>query len=367
MPQSKRNTITLKDVAGAAGCSKAVVSTVLNGARGNIGVSEDMKRRVTEAAQRLGYQPNFASQSLALKRTRTLGIYIDPLYGGGIAGHYHAAILSGIEAACSERGYDVLLVNFTGQASVGDCIEKIARARIDGLLLLHTGRNERLIDAVLEATQFVVAIDSLDPPDRLQAVCYDHQLAVRLAVEHLVGLGHRRIGYAGTFTTRPIPHNAARAAAFRAVMAELGQPLDERRVFTDDRTQLANRYPEYTAAHILAQITAMPEAERPTAMVVYNDKLAIGLIQEFAEAGLSVPGDISLVNFENTPIGQVVTPRLTCLDHPVTQMSHRAADRLVDVIESNNALAEPAEPWHIVFKPELLIHQSTSSPRHDSA
>ncbi|MEO1236844.1 MAG: LacI family DNA-binding transcriptional regulator [Planctomycetota bacterium] len=354
-------------MAQAAGCSKAVVSAVLNGSRGNIGASEQLRRRVTEAAQRLGYRTHFASQSLALQRTRTLGVYIDPLYGGGIAGHYHAAILSGIEAAAAEHRYDVLLVNFAGDTTVAGCIDKIGQARIDGLLLLHTGRNEMLIDAVLEATSKVVAIDTLDPPERIQAVSYDHAGAMRLAVDHLAGLGHRRLGYVGPFTTRPIPHNRARVAAFRAAAAESRLKIDDAAVFLDE--QMREKLPQSpsSGAYAAERFLALPPAERPTALVVYNDRIAADLLARLQHAGLEVPRDVSLLNFENTPITRVTTPPLTCLDHPVTPMAHRGTTRLIELIESagpdpGDPAADAADPWHRVFPAELILRGSTAPP-----
>ncbi len=369
MSRSSPPRVTLRDVANEAGCSKAVASAVLNGSRSNIGASQDLRRRVQETARRLGYVTNFASQSLALKRTRTLGVYIDPLHGGGIAGHYHAAMLSGIEAAAVEHRYDVLLVNFAGDATVAGCVEKISQARIDGLLLLHTGRNETLIDALLEATSLLVAIDTLDPPDRLQAVSFDHEHAVRLAVQHLVSLGHRRLGYAGPHVARSIPHNVARVEALRRAAVDAGLPLPESvLLYSENETRDRRPTQAFSAQRVLQRYLALPRDERPSALVVYNDRLAADLIAHLAEAGLSVPGDMSLINFENTPISQVTHPALTCLEHPVTEMAHRGTARLIDLIESDQepAPTASAEPWHHVFPSALIVRGSTAPPRTPS-
>jgi LacI family transcriptional regulator len=358
-----KHKVTLKDIAEAVGCSKAVASTVLNGSRSNIGVSEKTREKVLAAAKRLNYQANFASQSLALKRTRTLGVFID---GGKIAGHYHAAILSGIEQAAQARQYDVLLVNFAGNATLADCIEKLGQARIDGLLLLHTGRNERLIDAVLEATQDVVAVDSLDPPDRLQAVCYDQAAAVELALDHLTGLGHRRIAYAGPCSTKPIAHNLARAEAFELGMKQRSLPYVDAAVTYDQKAPRELLGYEAAGRHAAEQLLAIPAEHRPTAAIAYNDQLAVAMIHAMRDMGVSVPEDFSLVTFEDTPIARAVTPALTCLVHPVTEMSHTATLRLIDTVEgtidTDQADGEP-QPWHVMFDPTLIVRDSTAAFR----
>ncbi|MEM6332260.1 MAG: LacI family DNA-binding transcriptional regulator [Planctomycetota bacterium] len=363
MTHLRPNKITLKDVADEAGCSKSVASAVLNGSRGNIGFSNELRDRVLVAARRLGYSVNFASQSLALRRTRTLGVYIDPLLGGGIAGHYHLKILSGIEAAAVENRYDVLLVNFAGDTTVAGCIDKISQSRIDGLLLLHTGRNPTLVDAVLEATSRVVAIDTLDPPNALQAVTYDHADAVRQAVEHFVSLGHRRLGYAGPFSTRPVAHCRARLDALRREAAARGLILPERSLFFSEDTAETPSAMSSSARFVQEQFLALPPDERPTALLANNDRLAADLMGGLADAGLSVPHDVSLVTFENTPITQVTRPALTCLDHPLTEMAHRGTTRLIEAIESDPAPPStgPAEPWHVVF-PARLILRGTTAP-----
>jgi DNA-binding LacI/PurR family transcriptional regulator len=356
---SSRKTLTMQDLAKAAGCSRAAASAVINGSKGSIRVSDDLRERVLRIAEELNYRPNHSSQALARGRTMTLGVYIDPLHGGGLAGQYHADILAGIEASAAAEGYDVLLVNFAGQTTFAQCIDKIARARIDGLLLLHAGRNVQLIDAMLEASSNVVAIDVLDPPPTLQAVLYDHDAAVRLAIEHFRQLGHRRIGYFGPYSTRPIAHNRARVEAFCRAMRQAGLTVDDDAVIFDERRPKG----EPSEGHdrdMIGRFLSQSANRRPTAAVVYNDRLALTLLRACDEAGVAVPRDLSLINFENTTLCEATTPPLTCLDHPVYDISRRATDRLIKTIRAADAGADP--PWHQVFAPSLISRRSTAAP-----
>ena len=355
--------VTLKALAEAVGCSRAVVSAVINGSKGNIRVSEDLRRRVLEAAERHRYRPHHASQALALGRTMTLGVYIDPLYGGGLAGQYHADILAGIERSAQEARYDVLLVNFAGRTKLSDCIDKIVGTRIDGLLLLHAGRDEKLIGAILEASSNVVAIDCLDPPDTLQAVLYDHQQATDLALDHLTALGHRRVGYAGPFSRRPIPHNLARVEALRGSCRQRRLSLPDSWVVYRDLVDGSATGTAQAAEQIVEQFLSLPPRRRPTALLVYNDHLAVGLLRALTARGLSVPGDLSLINFEDTHLCRATTPCLTCLDHPVYEMSRHATRRLVRTIEGSPDPDSPSDsdsaPWHRLYPATLIPRDST--------
>jgi len=129
--------ITLKDIAEHIGCSKAVVSTVLNKSKGNTGASPQMREKIQQVAHDLGYRPNFSSQSLARKRTQTFGAYIPPQPWGSIGSNYESVIFRGIEKACQELDYDLLIFNRFGDLRQENCLEKLYQNRVDGLLLVH--------------------------------------------------------------------------------------------------------------------------------------------------------------------------------------------------------------------------------------
>lgn len=357
---------TLSAISKDAGCSKAVASKVLNGSRGNVGVSEQMRRRVEAAARRLGYRPNFASQSLALKRTRTIGVYIMPTNPWGGAGRpYESAILQGAEQTCQQAHYDLLLINLAGSADPVQCINKIAERRVDGVLVLRADGQEHWVERLAEQTRNLVLVDCIKPVDRIDAVTFDNDEAMRMAVEHLAGLGHRRIGYLGTCTRQTIPHNEARQRAFVAAVREAGLALDERWMFGRDSVprpvDLRGGNTE-TVGQMVANYFGGLAEDGPTGMIVYNNVLAAEAVKSLMEAGWSIPSQMSFVNVEDTMLSRYLTPSLTSLRHPLTEMGRRAAELLISKAEAQSVDAPAPACRHEVFAPELVVRQSTAPP-----
>ncbi len=360
-----RKAPTLIEISRLAGCSKGAASAVLNGSKGNIGVSDELRRKVTDVARRLNYHPNFASRSLALRRTQTLGVYVPPQPWGGIGNaQYAGAMLRGIERACLERHYNVLILNVAGGAAPERCVESVLEQRVEGLLILWADGELPWVDLLLQRGGSVAAVDCLHPHPGIDAVMFDNAAAIRLAVDHLVALGHRRIGYLGTCTAQTIAHNEARRQAFVAATSAHGIDADPRWRF--DATRI-DRVVERSSAHcdeagaLGAAYFAALGAARPTALVAYNDLVAASALRRLAELGLSVPGDVSLVNVEDTALCRYLMPRLTSVRHPLEEMGALAAHRLID-----RATGDPDSAGDVLrtyCAPDLRVRESTAPPR----
>ena len=182
----KKNNVTLKTVAETAGCSIAVVSTVLNGARGNTKFSASVRQRILDVAAELGYHPNFASRSLKTRRSMTLGIYVQPKRWRSLSNDYEMAIFRGAEQAARDRRYNLLVLNISSRELPESCAEKIAEARIDGVILIHSDSNAEWIDRLLQVSTNIVAIDQPDAQTGLSRVVFDNRAAIELAVKELV-------------------------------------------------------------------------------------------------------------------------------------------------------------------------------------
>jgi DNA-binding LacI/PurR family transcriptional regulator len=370
---SMRAPPTLKDVARLAECSTAVVSTVINSARGNTAVSAKLRSKVENAARELGYIPHFASRSLARRTTQTIGIYIPPGPWTGPGYSYEGKMLQGIERACRTTEHDLLLINLTGTTSPELCRIKFAQRRIDGLLLLHVLNNGSWIDDLLSANPNIVAVDHSAPHPGLGAVMFDNVRAGEMAVNHLVELGHRRIGFI-TSSAQPDTIDAAlRADGYRKAMKAAGLAVDPAWFF--DRAKFPRPLAEGDALCQLEgklgadYFLALPAEQRPTAIIGWNDLVVVFALQQLKIRGVKVPADMSLVGFDNSEWANTPEMMLTSIEHPLAEMGERAALRviaqaqaMVSVTAGSEGSSElPDIAAQEFFAPRLVVRDSTAA------
>ena len=352
--------VTLKDIAREAGCSAAVVSTVLNGAKGNTLASEETHARIIDIAKKLEYHPNFSSRSLKTSRSRTLGIYVQNVPGCQLGNSYEMQIFRGIEQAARKSQYDLLLINLSSEGVPEACAVKISERRIDGVLLLHADVNAPWIDALLRVTSNVVAIDFNRPKAGLDMMMFDNIAAVRLAVEHLAVLGHRRIGFIGSCLEHPEFDSVLRVKSFRDAVKEYELDDDERLVFSavycprqltkeDDYCGLEGYY---GAEHFLSMGDAAP-----TAIIGYNDLVAIALMKRLIHERINIPDSVSVIGIDDSEYCLYMDPALTTIRHPLVQMGYEGTLQLIERIEGSITGPEVCRR----FSPELVLRESTAA------
>jgi len=212
----------------------------------------------------------------------------------------------------------------------------------------------------------IVAVDCLRPQDPLDAVLFDHAGAINLAVDHLVELGHRRIGYLGTCTREPVPHNVVRREAFVARMQHHGLPVDERWVFSEqhvyDEVPRSGAHCDIAGRMAAEHIMALDD-HRPTAAVAYNDLVASSTLRGLIERRLHVPRDFSLVNVEDTAIARHLMPRLTSVHHPLRDMGYAAAEHLIERAEARGGgrsdQKQNSQPLRVCLPPDITVRESS--------
>jgi len=370
-----RKRATLRDVARVAGCSTAVVSTVVNRANGSSGAGEDLTRRIREAARDLGYRPHFASRVLLRNTAETIGIYLPPGPGANLGYAYNAELLVGIEAACQERSYDLLNINFAGGGDPRSCGRKFAEGRIDGLILLQVPHDADWVAELAEEQPNVVAINYYADPSPISTVNFHDPAALRMAVEHLAELGHRRIGYIGNDHDEG-PGATLRYRGYREAMDDLGLPVRPEWSLAYEADQLSSlrggtEPQKHQTAEALApcgefaafaaeRIAAMGD-ERPTGLVTYGDGQAVGVLLRLTELGVAVPGEVSIVGTGDSRMCEIVRPTLTSVRQPLETMGRRAAELVLDAAAGED---EPAgEITHELQAPTLTRRDSTAAPR----
>jgi LacI family transcriptional regulator len=326
--------------------SQTTVSLVLNNSPSAKSIPPETRKRVMEAAERLNYKPNYFARSLRQSRSMSVGVLAPDLSEG-----YFTRVMSGVVEELSSAHYFYFTACHDWKREL---IEKYPRMlverAVDGFLLLNTPADH--IDVPVP----VVAISAHSKVENVTNIVLDHHLAVQQALTHLHDLGHRRIAFMRG--PRAIPDSDFRWEAIQQVAREIGLKLDSNLVIRIDSAGWSMK----TGYHPMAPeigfkpMQALLEKSRDfTAIFCFNDIAAIGAIRALKDAGLSVPGDVSVVGFDDIQSAAYSTPSLTTVRQPLLEMGKRGAQVLLERI-ANKDKEYPAE---VVMAPELVVREST--------
>jgi DNA-binding LacI/PurR family transcriptional regulator len=324
--------ITAHDVARRAGVSQPTVSLVLSG-NPRARVAEQTRERVFKAARELGYRPNLVARGLVSQRSFGLGVVVPNLDNP-----FFTEVVSGAERVAAASGYAVMLCD-TRQTSAARHIESLRARLIDGVILDPGGA--AAVPPELLAGLNVVVVDATDGD--LPGVSSDVIGTGRLAAEHLLGLGHRRLGYIGPATDSRVFRLRERGfvVALRAGGVSIPSPW-------------LRRVPPTLAGGAAAMRELLSLADRPTAVFCGNDLAALGALKACHKAGVRVPDGISVVGCDDIEMARVVTPELTTVRVPARGLGARAARMLLGLIEGTPQ--RPGAPLPV----ELVVRGTTA-------
>lgn len=333
----------LSDLARQVGVHASTVSRVLSGDP-TTRVSEATRARIVGLAAETGYRPNRLARSLKLQRTHILGMLIPD-----ITNPFFSLMFRAVEDVAGPAGYNVILCNTDDSPTRFDQhLRMLGEGHVDGLLIATAHRQDERIGTLRSRRMpYVLVNRRRDDPDECSIVP-DDRLGARRVVEHLAGLGHRRIGHlAGA---ADISTTAARLDAFREALADYGLPVDERLVAEGGLTEAAGE-------RGMAQLLALPPAARPTAVFAANDLAALGAIVAARAAGLRVPEDLSVVGYNDIPLAARSQPGLTTVRVPLYEMGRLATLSLIERLDGG-AESDRA-PTQVVLPVELVVRGST--------
>lgn len=344
--------VTIYDVAARAGVSIKTVSRVMNK---EPNVRPAMRDRVLQAAGELGYSPNLSARSLAGSRSFVIAVFVDAAltidhWRSERGADYLSRIQLGATLECRATGYHLLieLIDHEGPQVRQEVAALLAALKPDGVILTPPSSDNAVVLELLdEAGTPYVRVG----PERAEGlgprVHMDDVAAAREMTEHLIGLGHKRIGF---IVGEPrYGASQARREGYLAAMKEHGLPVSEGLV----------RQGDFTFQSGMAEakaLLALPD--RPTAIFASNDDMALGCVAAIAEAGLMTPGDVSVAGFDDSPSARFSRPQLTTVRQPVAEMSSVAAKLLIAQAKTNEAVERPED----ILLPFELIHRASTAP-----
>lgn len=312
---------TLRDIARHSGLSLATVSRVLSDS--SYVVSEDTRKRVLDSAAQLNYMPNELGKSLKTRSTRDIGVILP-----SITNPYFALLLQGITDEADQRGYHVLLCSSHRNAKrEAENITMLVGKRVDGILLSSISPDLETVRRAVSIGCRVLALEQPLPIDCPQ-LNFDYRLGAMLATRHLLGLGHRKIGFLGAPPDRP--SRRMMLDGFRTALTEAGiDPRPEYEMLSGVEMESVGVYELENGGECARAFLRMND--RPTGYVALNDMTAIGAMRVFTASGLRIPEDLSIVGFDNIPYCELCTPPLTTIDQHAYELGTLAVRRLLRV------------------------------------
>lgn len=340
MPE--RTKCTIRDVARLAGVSTSTVSAVINE---TVTVSPARKAKVMRAMAALDYQPDAIARSLKTGKSNAIGIVVPD-----ITNAFFPEVVRGVEEAAQVAGYSVLLCDSREDRLVEERqLQVLFSRRVDGVILACCV-NSRAHEAIIRRQVPVIFVDRLPAAGAVNTVCTDNVLAAQLATEHLIQLGHKRIGMlAGHLGLSP---HHDRLEGFRKAMQEAHLPiLDEYLIAGNVQVEDGLK-----AGHQLLDLP-MP----PTAIMASNNKLLLGILQAMEERNLLIPRDMSVLGFDDYLWNEHFNPTLTAVAQPTHEIGRKAFDLLLKLI--TQAPEEELSPTHLKIPAELRVRKSTAPPQ----
>ncbi|MGB8982662.1 MAG: LacI family DNA-binding transcriptional regulator [Anaerolineales bacterium] len=340
MRPSKRTTSL--DVAKLAHVSRTTVSFILNNVPG-VSISAATRQRVLDAAQKLDYSPNVAGKKLVSGKSYTIGLVLCQSPEQIFTDAFLPQVILGVEQAAMQQGFHVLLKPVDPN-DAGGYARLITENHVDGIFLSGPRQDDTALMNLHRQNVPIMLMGQLPDTD-IPFVDIDATAGAELAVGHLVGCGHKRIGM---ITNAPLDYTSAQQRRAGYLKALKGAALPS------DKTLI--REGNYTPASGYEAMKALLQASpRPTAVFVASDVVAMGAILAIKEAGLCIPKDIAVVGFDDIPLAEFFDPPLTTVRLPAFGLGWAGGERLIRLIQG-----EGLRDASLLLESKLIIRQSTS-------
>ena len=329
--------VTIKDVAALAGVSPSTVSRTC---KNNPSISEETKERVRKAMAELGYEPNFQASNLASQNSRTIGIILPASAKEVCENSFYLEAIQGISHYCNGRQYMTTIVTGQDEAEILDAVRSMSRSgKVDGFIILYSKKDDPVIDYLFnEGLLYILIGKATQYTNQTIYIDNDNLLAGREAAEYLYQLGHRRIAYLGSDSS--LMFSADRKAGYQLALASHQLPV---------RPEYCVEVKNVSENNEEAIRGLLMQKDRPTAILVSDDILAVSLERVCLENHLAIPEDLSIISFNNSLFARLTSPQLTSIDIGAGQLGSEAASQIINHIENPNLLATKIiVPHHLI-------------------
>ncbi|HEY2771379.1 MAG TPA: LacI family DNA-binding transcriptional regulator [Solirubrobacteraceae bacterium] len=340
-----RNPVTIRDVARLAEVHPGTVSRALNADTRAL-VNEETAERVRRAAEQLGYRPNPIARGLKTNRSYTIGVLIPD-----ITNPLFPPILRGIEDRLDDAGYTSLIVNTDNDPERERThLEAMRMRQVDGFISATARLDHEVLAAIAFGGTPLVLVNRSFEDGSVPAVAVNDRQGIRLAVEHVAGLGHSRIGHIAGPQNTSTGHR--RYQGFLGAMGAVGLDVPPQRV------SFSSWFTETEGARLCGEM--LDSAGDLTAIVAANDLLAIGCYDALVSRGRRCPDEVTIVGFNDMPLVDHLRPPLTTVRVPQREIGTVAADLLLERLADTSL-----EPREILLEPALIVRGSTAPPREE--
>lgn len=329
--------VTIKDVAALAGVSPSTVSRTC---KNNPSISEETKERVRKAMAELGYEPNFQASNLASQNSRTIGIILPASAKEVYENSFYLEAIQGISHYCNGRQYMTTIVTGQDEAEILDAVRSMSRSgKVDGFIILYSKKDDPVIDYLFnEGLLYILIGKATQYTNQTIYIDNNNLLAGREAAEYLYQLGHRRIAYLGSDSS--LMFSADRKAGYQLALASHQLPV---------RPEYCVEVKNVSENNEEAIRGLLMQKDRPTAILVSDDILAVSLERVCLENHLAIPEDLSIISFNNSLFARLTSPQLTSIDIGAGQLGSEAASQIINHIENPNLLATKIiVPHHLI-------------------
>jgi LacI family transcriptional regulator len=334
---SPSSSVTIRDVARAAGVHVSTVSRALDRRRPG-GVSAEVVTAIEDTARKLGYRPNRAASALRTGRTHTIGVLVPD-----ITNPVFPPILQGIEAHAAARGTFVLVANVAASAMARPIVERMLAQQVDGVVLAIATREDPLVDFIVEAGLNAVMVNRADDTGRLPSVISDDRLAMKLVVDHLLHTGCKRIAHlAGP---QNLPTGLGRRLGIEQALRDRGASAAS--------IVVCEAYSREAGHRAMSKLLAAKQP-LPDAVACCNDLVALGAYDALAAARLRIPHDVAVTGHNDMQLVDLISPPLTTMRPPHRELGWRAAQLLFERLDG-----QQLSPATVVLRPELVVRGST--------
>lgn len=333
--------LNLEEIGRLAGVSRSTVSRVVNG---EPNVSVEARRKVQAVISRTGYRPHAAARSLASRRTGVVGLVIPSSAQTLFDDPYFGRLILGLTGAANSMDATLALFLFESDADEDSIIPRVVnQGLVDGVIVTATQMGDPVIDHLRGVDMPFVVVGRPDDGRSLFSVDADNRGGAATAARHLIGLGYQRLGLIAppSSTTAGVD----RRNGFLEAVVDTGRPLEGRMREGD--------WSEESGLAAMASLLEIEPGDRPEAVFVGSDRMAVGALRAVRDAGLRCPEDLAIVSFDGLIPADQTVPRLTSVAQPVTEVGDRAARLLQSVIDG-----EATTPEHVVFPTELIVRES---------